>query len=464
MKFKKGIAMLLVGAMCLPLAACGDGDDGGKKFTSGVKELRYRVSNDTTSMAWIQKIIDDFNAVYEEKGYRVVKETTGSEYYQSLDSDFASKRAPDIVLMEIGTISAYLPQGYLLPLDKYLNKEGGIQTSDLWEVNDYFKWTKTGGLGAADGSYYALVKDWSPDFMLIYNKTMLNDYNSKHPNEQITISETDPLSWDEYYEIASKMTSGGVMGTSMDFVPYKHLMEYVQMTGETLFTADGRHVNMSFKADGTPQENGVYQAFKYYTDLQYGKGAPATPVTNATTEGGGMERFKNGSIWSVWNGLYAFPQYRLYDANFEIGIAPPPVYNKENGAYAATSAMVGHAINANCKYPDIAYEFIQFYMTEGAKHYVGMGYNFPGLKTVAASDMFLDPEVEEMKPYTNYFYNFVTNENTTIEPLKFSPELSYNRMGTLLSVPFAKFFAGKQNLSKTVKEFYDLVEEDLEEW
>ncbi len=462
MKLKKGLAILLAGAMCLPLASCG-GEGGGKDFSSGVKELRYRVSNDAVSMVWIQKIIDDFNAEYEEKGYRVVKETTGSEYYQSLDADFASRRAPDIVLMEIGTISAYLPQGYLLPLDKYLNKEGGIQTSDLWEVNDYFKWTKEGGLGAANGSYYALVKDWSPDFMLIYNKTMLNNYNAAHPGDTITISETEPLTWDEYFSIAQKMTSAGVMGTTMDFVPYKHLMEFVQMTGETLFTADGRHVNMTFDGD-TPQENGVYKAFKYYADLQYGENAPAAAVTSATTEGGGMEKFKNQSIWSVWNGLYAFPQYKLYEANFEIGVAPPPVFNKENGAYAATSAMVGHAINARCKYPDIAYEFIRFYMTEGAKYYVGMGYNFPGLKTVAASDAFLNPEVAAMKPYTNYFYDFVTSEKTTVEPLKFSPELSYNRMGTLLSVPLAKYFGGKQDLNRTLKEFYDLVEEDLEEW
>ena len=459
MNMKKGLAILLAGAICLPIAGC---TEGGKNFSSGIKELRYRVSNDATSMVWVQKIIDDFNAEYKDKGYRIVKETTGSEYYQSLDSDFASSRAPDIVLMEIGTISAYLSQGYLLPLDRYLNKEGAIQTDDLWEVNDYFKWSKEEGLGADTGLYYALVKDWSPDFMLIYNKTMIKEYNAANPDDTIVISETEPLTWDEYYEIAVKMTKGGVKGTTMDFVPYKHLMEYVQMTGETLFTEDGRRVNMSFEGD-KPVENGVYKAFEYYCKLQSGENAPADAVTSATTEGGGMERFKNKGVWSVWNGLYAFPQYELYKADFEIGIAPPPTYRKGE-AYAATSAMVGHAINAKCKYPDIAYEFIQFYMTEGAKHYVGMGYNFPGLKTVAASDAFLKPEVTEMEPYTNYFYNFVMAENTKIEPLKFSPELSYNRMGTLLSIPFAKYFGGKQDLDQTIKEFCDLVEEDLEEW
>lgn len=459
MKLKRCGAVLLAAAFCLPLAACGE--SGGKEFSTKAKELRYRVSNDTVSMAWIRKIVDDFNESYQEKGYKIVMETTGNEYYQSLDSDFASGRAPDIVLQEIGTIFAYLEEGYLLPLDKYLNREGGIQTSDLWGVNDYFKWTKADGLGASDGSYYALVKDWSPDFMLIYNKTMINAYNQAHPDDIITISETEPLTWDEYYEIAMKMNVNGVKGTTMDFVPYKHLMEYVQMTGESLFTEDGRKVNMTFNGD-TPVQNGVYKAFDYFCRLQYGENAPAT-YTTATTAGGGMERFKNKGVWSVWNGLYAFPQYKLYEANFEIGIAPPPVYEKGE-AYAATSAMIGHSINAKCKYPDVAYDFIEYYMTEGAKYYVSMGYNIPGLKSVAASDMFLKPQVEEMAVYTNYFYRFVTSETTVVEPLRFSPYLSYNRMSTLLQIPLAKYFGNRQDLNKTLKEFCDLVAEELEEW
>lgn len=462
MKGKKLLANILALGTVFSLAGCGDGDSEGKKFSSGTVELIYRVSNDAGQMKWIQSMLDEFNELHKQDGYKIVMSTTGNEYYQALDSEFASGKAPDVVLMEVGTISSYVREGYLLSLDKYLNQEGGIQTSDLWDVNDYFKYSKKGGLGAEDGQYYSLVKDWSPDFMLIYNKDMIDDWNTEHPDDIITISETIPMTWDEYYEIAVKMTKNGVKGTTMDFVPYKHLMEYVQMTGETLFTEDGKAVNLSFDSNGKPVKNGVYKAFEYYCKLQKGNNAPASYVT-ASTESGGMERFKNKGIWSVWNGLYAFPSYKLYEANFEIGIAPPPVYEGQK-SYAATSAMVGHAINAKCKYPDYAYEFIEWYMTDGAKYYAGTGHNLPGLKSVASSDLFLKPSVAEMEKYTNYMYNFVTNPENEVEPLKFSPELSYNRMGTLLQIPLAKYFGDKQDFDATLKEFYDLVEEELEEW
>lgn len=470
MKGKKWIAIALAAATaCLSFAGCagdpdetGGGSGGGKEFGKGGKELRYRVSNDATQMAWVQRIVDGFNEKYKSDGYVIKVETTGNEYYQSLDSDFAAKRAPDIILQEIGTIASYLEQGYLIPLDEFIDREGGIERGDLWQVNDWFKWSKEKGLNDSNGKIYSLVKDWSPDFMLIYNKTMVNQYNASHA-DQITISETEPLSWDEYFTIAQKMSSTGVRATTMDFEPYKHLMEFVQMTGESLFTADGNRVNLSFTGN-TPDENsGVKKAFEYFCKLQYGPNSPA-PNTTGATESGGMEKFLNGNIWSVWNGLYAFPQYQLYNANFEIGIAPPPVYDKTKGAYAATSAMVGHSINAQCKYPEIAYKFIEYYMTEGASEYVGMGYNLPGLESVAKSDAFLHPATTQMEPYTNYMYRFVTNENNTVEPLRFSPNLSYNRLGALLSPPLAKYFGGNQDFNSMLKEFCNLVEEELAEW
>ncbi len=458
-------AALAVTMLCVPLAGC-DSGGGGKTFGKSGKELRYRISNDATQMAWVQRIVDAFNDLHKEDGYKIKVETTGSEYYQSLDSDYAAggSRAPDIVLQEVGTIASYLEQGYLLPLDGYLGKEGGIAKDDLWQVNDWFKWSESGGLNSKDGKIYSLVKDWSPDFMLIYNKTYVNEYNAAHSSEPITISETEPMSWEEYYDIAMKIAGyKGVQGTTMDFVPYKHLMEFVQMTGESLFTADGTKVNLTFNGNVPNPDSGVTKAFNYFCRLQKGKNSPAPNATGAT-ESGGMEKFLNGSIWSVWNGLYAFPQYALYDATFEVGIAPPPVYDKTKGAYAATSAMVGHSISATCKYPDVAFEFIKYYMTAGSSEYVGMGYNLPGLKSVAASDAFLHPRVEKMEPYTNYMYEFVTNEANTIEPLRFSPLLSYNRFSALLSPPFAKYFGDKQDFNATLKEFCDLVEEELEEW
>ena len=54
------------------------------------------------------------------------------------------------------------------------NSDGKIE---LWDVNDAYRYD---GEEIGKGDYYAVIKDWSPDFILWYNKSHIDEYNSEN--------------------------------------------------------------------------------------------------------------------------------------------------------------------------------------------------------------------------------------------------------------------------------------------
>ena len=139
------------------------------------------------------------------------------------------------------------------------------------------------------------------------------------------------------------------------------------MGGDYLFTEDMSELNVGSQA--------VKNAIQHFVAFQSGETKSAEAVSAGGSTSGG-EKFKNGDVSVVWNGRWAFQSYDWYDVNFDIGIAPPPTPNGGEDIYCATS-MIAHAISATSAHPEVAYAFLDYYMTAGMKEYVKTGYNIP---------------------------------------------------------------------------------------
>lgn len=428
---KKLLLSLCAFLATVSLASCGDG---GSRTQSGRKKtITYLVSSESSAYRTIlDELIAEFNASIAEDGYEMIPEVPGGEYYQSLGNKFAANQAPDIFMMEIGYFNAY--SKHMAPLDGYLSSSEKLSSNDLWGLNDHYK--------DGDG-LKALIKDFSPDFMLIYNKTMLDNYNKSNPENQITISETEPLTWKEFYEIASIMQANGAdYGTSLGFEGEKHLHQLVQSTGSSMYTDDYTALNI--------EDQNVVEAFKYFCALQKdnagfeeydalnknnGK-APASYTTGSNTSE--QELFKQGRCFSIFNGLYSFAAYDFYNANFEVGIAPSPVMSETSEPYSTTSAMIAHAISRNSKYKDIAWKWLEFYQTEGLNRFAQIAFNIPGNKTIAGSDAFLKNENEQIQEMTNYFYNYVNDGH--VYATEYNPKVSFQRIKTCFTTHMGKYY------------------------
>lgn len=459
---KRIIGVTLLGAFCLAMF-CGCGDGSREFGKGGGKVLTYLASSTTDLQAEkLQEIIDGFNEQIKDEGYKIEMESPGGEYYTSLGNMFNTSDAPDIFLMDGGNFASYARLGYLLDLGEYLENSELISEQDLWDINSYYRYDRTAGVG--EGTLYGLIKDWSPDFMLLYNKTQLEEYNQRNPQDTITIDSQTPMTWQEFYMAASKIQKGlGIQyGTSIGFESYKHLMEWVQMTGSELFTDDYTKLNV--------QDSGVRSAFEFFCALQKdnavefpdypsqnGGKAPATYTVGASVAE--QESFKQGRMFSIFSGLWAFYTYGFYDVNFEIGIAPPPVYDKSDGVYAGSSGMLAHCISSTCQNPDIAFRFLEYYMTTGQEIMAGIGFNIPGNKTVAASDAFLNPSDAKVKELNNYFYNLALSGK--VHPIEYNPKIGFDKMSTHMQNQFSKYFSGDQSFDEMLSELKRQLEQEL---
>lgn len=442
----KLITSSLLLLLTFALASCQNGG-GDRTKKDSYKVLTYLTSADSEAYQTVlDKVVNDFNEIIKPQGYKIVTETPGGSYYTSLSNKFSSRQAPDIFMMEAGFFNSFSP--YLLPLDSYLSKSETLSKSDLWDLNNFYL--------NANGELTCLIKDFSPDFMLIYNKKMLDDYNNSHPEKQFIVSETEPMSWTEYYEMVSTIQNSLSVsyGTSLGFEGVKHLHEMVQSTGSEMYindqklNKDDNNVKEAFSLFCALQKDNATEFPKYYSLNQNDGKAPGSYTSGSTTSE--QQLFIQQRCFSIFNGLYSFSAYGFYDVNFEVGIAPHPVMDKTKGAFGTTSAMVSHAISKTTKYPDIAWKFLEYYQTVGMEEFTKIAYNIPGNKTIAGSDSFLKNENPKAEKMANYFYNFVNEGHCAVT--KYNNLISYDRVQTCFNTQLAKYYDGSLSFNNLLTE------------
>lgn len=403
----KTIKSLVLGAVSLiALVSCGK--------TTKRDHLIFYVWGDNTELASYEKIARDYEA---ETGIKVEVQLATGNYYENLNISFSSKdQAPDIFFTESGEFLSHLASNKIMNLEPYIQSGAlDIKTSsnsdgkiELWDVNSAYQYD---GKNVGKGDHYALIKDWSPDFVMWYNKSHIDEYNKENNFKKGDAgymeypSKDVPMTWDEFLDMSYKLRKENRYGTMLDRVPYKHLMEWIQMTGSSTWI-DNKYFNN--------EDPNVYKAFQFFSDLQIGEKASA-PIIGPTGVGSG-EAFANGNISFAFFGNWAYSTYSWDNAGFEIGYCPSPVPAHTDGsaitsadAYAGSCGMISLAVYKDTTLPDEAISFLNYYMTKGNEYMASKGFNIPGNKLVANSDTYKNPENAELAEINQYFLNVANN-------------------------------------------------------
>ncbi len=425
MKKRKAVAIasLIMGSM---LVSCANetesGNESGNESGSESKAVSFYVWGDVNEIQNYEKIASDYK---KETGKEVKIVVSTGSYYDNLNVFLGSKKsAPDIFFTESGEFASHIASRKLLDLTTYIesgkldvktesNTDGSIE---LWDINNAYKYD---GKNYGQGDYYALIKDWSPDFALWYNKSHFDEYNEEHGYKKGDAgfldypSETVPMSWDEFYDLSYKLIGDRKNGTMLDRVPYKHLMEWIQMTGSSTWTNDGKEFNYT--------DAGVKKAFEFMTNLQIGEKKSA-PKIGPTAQSSG-DLFKNDSLTFCFYGNWAYSNFGWDTLSFDFGLTPPPVPSKdralkESDTYATSCGMIGLAVYNNSPVKDDAVEFLNYYMTKGQEYMAKKSFNIPGNKIVTESDSFLNNEDANLNYINSFFINLAT---------KYTHEIDYNK-------------------------------------
>ena len=413
---KKSGAILLAGTLfCAALggfASCGGSGSVDTSVDPEKKvELEYFAWGD---LKMNQKIADDFNKIYPN--WKVNVSIPSASYYDALAMYSGADAMPDIFYMGSTLFSDYARDGLLLNLQPYIDEGVNFTEADLWEQNDSYRFDTKKGLMDPEGDLYGFIKDISPDFTMVYNKSHIDKYDQEnvqslaqkvgYPTDESGKypSETVPMTWQQNLEFCRALTkfdaSGNFVtyGTSLGFEPWTHMQQMVLQQGETIFDKDGYFKN------STAVNNALEHMKKYMDEKSEYRSAGAIGYAGGSTVGDGAG-FKNGEISVVWTGRFAIMSYDWREADFEFGVAPSPMPTASETSKMVAST-VGLCLSASCKNPGVAYRFLEYYMTVGQKYTSSLGFNLPGNKTIASKD-YIEVEDSFIQKYNKLYYDYM---------------------------------------------------------
>ncbi len=450
---KRICAVALCAAAVSGSAACGR--------KGNEKTLSYAVWGSSDELAIINQIVEGFEALYAEEGYKVELVHYPNDYYKNVQLAFSGKNEADVFWMQGGTIESYIRDGLLKNLQPYITAEyeDGISFTeeDLWEINDGYRYDaateKMGG-----GDLYAVIKDWSPDFAMVYNRALIDEFDGETGNYTAEVkraaedklarisdadeqyaslkgtkvvgrtlaeivgypteetgrypSETIPMSWRQnelMCFLLSTYNSDGIReiyGTILDNDALKFAQMQAEMSGATLYAEDGKSFNYS--TSGTKSE-ALADAYRHFVNYQTGPLASAGVF--GTSSVSSDADFPKGNAAVVWYGRWKFAKPSW--AGIDFGLAPPPTKAmgrdenndgvEDGGNVYCSSVAIGLAVSGRTDKAELAWKFIRYYMTVGTKATLKKGFNLPGNKTIAKSEDFLNGSDERTKKLNNWY-------------------------------------------------------------
>ena len=355
-----GSAAAAGGIVAAPLlAACDASSDSSSDGKTMTLTVMYKTSELTKEQ------IADFEA--KNPGIKVdFIEYDGTR----LNAMLASNEPPDFVRGAAVGSAAGNAQGLATSLDGYLDKSTVLKKDDLLRANDSFRWD---GKRTGQGPYYGIVKDWSQDATLWYNKALFEQ--AKIP----PLSTTEPVSYDEMLEIGKKLTqkAGGktqVYGFGVEWAwnLWAPISMMILQQGGQVYNADLTETDMS-----TPQ---AVRALRWYVDFAQAGVGPS--VLDPAPDGADLSLFLAKRMAITQDGYW-------YGGNFvkepdeiksNVAMAPAPVMGDKR--ISPTYAGWGAFIPAKAKHKNEAWKLMEYFMAgPPSQERAKSGWGIPALKS-----------------------------------------------------------------------------------
>lgn len=429
MKLKKISAMILSTIMLTSaLAGCGNSSEektSSQSNSDGSTTLKMALW-DKDSTAYIQPMID----IYEEKnpGTNIELVDISSAEYQDKLSVMLSGGSDDIDIITVKDTPGYtamVNKGQLETLTPYIEKDN--INLDLY--------SGTTEQITVDNELYALP--FRSDFwVLYYNKDLFDAVGVEYP--------TNDMTWDEYVEIAEKMTSG----SGVDAVYGTHYHTW-RSTIQLPSVLDGK--NSIIQED--------YSYMKPYYEMVLKMQDEKVVMDYASLKTGSIHYsgvFENSQVamlpmgsWFIGT-LIADKEKGNTDINWGI-VKYPHAEGVEAGTTVGTITSL--AINSKSSQKDKAWDFIKFFTGEEGAQIIAENGTMPSIKnesiveTIASMKGFpVDEASKEALQTVKTYLEMPVNEKTA------TIELILNEEHDLIMTNSIDLDKGLEEMAKRVKE------------
>ncbi|MBO5335809.1 MAG: sugar ABC transporter substrate-binding protein [Lachnospiraceae bacterium] len=294
-----------------------------------------------------QSLIDKFT---ETTGAKVTFEvTTSDEYGQKILAYKAADDMPDIFYVGPEAVASNVDDGYLLPLDEYVDAE---VVNNLWgAVGSAYRYDGVTA-GTGEGSLYCLPKDFST-FAFAYNKDLFDAAGLAYPDPE------NPYTWDEFLEVCKQLTKDTDGDGEVDQWGTANALQWA--LDAFIYTNGGHFLNEDYTQVVIDGQQEFIDAFQYFADLTCKHGV--TPTVEQDTALGGYQRWLDGQI-----GFYACGTWDVgafMDKNtfpYEWGLCAWPT--GKTGVSMTRNGSVGFAVSADTESPEAAAALITLFSTD----------------------------------------------------------------------------------------------------
>ncbi len=321
---KIGICLMLIGALVISGVSA-----------RAAEQVTLRIMTEMASLS------DELIAAWhkDNPNIKIVREdVNGTKFI----ADYLAGTPADVFQVGAGAdIPYYVKRGILLNISDYLKNSQYFKESEI----------DIGGNHAykVDGQWYGLPKDYNNVTAITYNKTLFKKAGIAFP------SSTEPMTYDEFYEIARKLTK--TTGTKPIFGTEIHGFW-------SIFIADdkakmiGKQIMDGDVMNNDPEVRAIWKEL-----LQLRKEGISSNLENPLSGWAGSA-FQAGNIAMVqlgyWFGASIAGSVEGYHEKF--GWAPAPVMKKGGMRVTSNLGATGFVIASKTKHPDETFKFFDWYM------------------------------------------------------------------------------------------------------
>ena len=319
----------------------------------------------------IEKSLNEFEELNPKiKVRRLWLSGSYQQYFQKILTMIAGGTPPDIFRTSTDMLPPLMQKGLLLPLDEYIKNSNALSSDDFFpQVLHKYRFD---GKEIGKGPVYGLATDWSPGYALFYNKGLFDEAGISYP--------TKSLSWEEFLEIAKKLTIRDEGGRAKQFgtlVPPLTLLIY--QNGGKVFSEDGKKCLLD-----SPE---VVESIQFLHDLR-NKFRVAPSLSEGRDMSNIVALFHTGGLGMFFSGRYRVPSLeKLVNKKFSYSVAPS--LQRKNRVNLLTGPC-GFVISSRTKHPEETFRLLEYLVAgEGEIRLAEIGYNIPVIKKIAYSDSFL---------------------------------------------------------------------------
>ncbi len=396
-------------------------------------------------------LVEEFVEEHKDEIKEVVFEiTTQDEYNTKMIANMTANDMPDVFYVGPAGVRSFVDNGYILPLDDYVDAE---TIGKVWgTTQEIYRYDGT-NVGA--GSLYALPKDLSC-FAFAYNKDLFDEAGIAYPDPE------KPYTYDEFIEVCKALTKDkdGDGETDQWGVANANqfgMTPYLYSNGVKFLNDDMTKVNVA-------NNEALKNALTFYTDLTLNG---LTPSVDQDTALGGYQRWLDGQIGFYACGTWDIAAF-MDDSTFpyEWDLTGWPIGPDGDGRSHTWMGSVGYCISKNTENPDLCAELIAKLSTDedGQKAVSGIttgsSIQLPNISDLAYGE-FMDAVKEGKLPFpesVRVLFGYFEGDDHYAASLQ-ETDYTYN------SEWFDPFWQGVQNIQRgniTVEDFLTQVEPDMQ--